>query len=131
MKYLIPKIVRPLDLAEYAPELKGHTVVVWVNPDRAFVTQRDELIEQYNLKLDALKDNPEGIEEFKAYTFETFLPGIFGWFAKLWSQGAEDDTHWTVEEIRELEDADPALAEFMKRRSMQMIQEHRAKEKKS
>lgn len=147
MKIQIQKIVRPLDLGEYAHELKGQVVQVWINPDRITSRGRELLVEEYNRRLGALNKSPELLEKIKASedrqkelqqeieSFNTwamgdFINGIHQWFADLWSQGADKESQWIAAELVELNEKEPALYGWMKNQSMQMIEDHRNREKK-
>lgn len=129
MKIPIKKVVRDLDLGEYAEEYKGLTVKVWVNPDRGTIAERDELQQEFERQAQEMRNNQALAEPFLKWTAETYAPAILDWYARLWSQG-EPDTHWTVDEMKELDGQDPALFDWMKRRSVQMVIQHRTREKK-
>lgn len=149
MKLNIARFIKPLDLAEYAEPFKGQVVQVWVNPDLATVRRRDLLIEKYNRMLKNMLDlgkNVENasekarqeiaeqarmqIEAFNAFALGEFTDGINKWFADLWSQAEDPATHWTVEELVHLNEQDPALYQWMKDRSVEMVERHRVREKK-
>lgn len=108
MKINIPKIVKKVEMAGYAPELAGAALMVWVNPARALLA---ELV---------AKDTST---ERKAEIF-----------AELWSQGPED-TRWTGEEVLVLIvstfETDPKLFEWMRDQTLGAIGEHRAGLKKA
>lgn len=108
MKINIPKIVKQVELREYAAELEGAVLMVWVNPARALLA---ELV------------GKETSTERKAEIF-----------AELWSQGPED-TRWTGEEVLELIvstfETDPKLFEWMRDQTLGAIGAHRAGLKKA
>jgi len=127
-------------------------------PARAFVIERDEAIAGFVVREQALRkmsvtQSVQTLEslrtkswlkrmgerlgkpsnelqnaqsEYKDYA-EKFVLRMNEWFAKLWSQGEEKET---AEQIAELYNAEPALVEWMKRRSVEMLVEHRSNEKK-
>lgn len=149
MKLNISKVIEPLDLGEYAEAMRGQTVQVWVNPDRATIRQRELLLDEYNRRLremnesaaktkDASKKSTPDLaekfrakmDEFAAYATGEFLQGIHEWFANLWSQGSDPAKHWTADELVELNEADPALYQWLKNMSIEMITGHREREKK-
>lgn len=150
MKLNLTRVTEPLDLGDYAEAYRGQVVQVWVNPDLATIRRRDLLIEKYNRMLNdmlELAKKTEGadekarkkmaekareqIESFNAFALGEFTEGINKWFADLWSQGADPATHWTVEELVALNEQDPALYQWMKNRSVEMIGRHKDREKKS
>jgi hypothetical protein len=55
---------------------------------------------------------------------------MFVWLATIWSQHEDVDCAWPVEDIRELYDAEPALYQWMARRSVQMIADFEEESKK-
>lgn len=107
MRIEIPKIVQPLSLADYAPELGAVTVFVWVNPPGEFLDRR------LSLKDEALLD----------------------WWAELWSQGSAAGTHWTAADVQGLieqtADTDPGLWRWLVRHTWDMINAHREQQKKA
>lgn len=107
-KIEIPRIVRPLDLAEYAPEYAGAVMQVWVNPTRA------KLRAYYEAAGDADR--------------------LVAWFAEIWSQGVEE-TRWTAEGVYRLAehalDADPRLWSWLCARTLTMIADWRGVQKKT
>ena len=110
MKLEIPKVVKPIELSELAPEFGEARIWVWVN-----LTVK--LLEEYNAMLrKELSD-----EQIKA------------WFAEVWSQG-EEGTRWTVEEVAELIknslENDPVLWGWLTKRTGELIREHQAKKKR-
>ena len=145
MKLNISKVIQSLELGGYAEEMQGQAVKVWVNPDLAVLRRRETLIEKYNRLLKNLTDVPEAadkhkikaaeqvrerLEAFNEFALGDFVNGIHDWFAELWSQSADPATHWTREELVQLNEADPALYQWMKNRSIEMIEAHRVREKK-
>lgn len=145
MKLNITKVIQALDLGEYAEAMQGQVVQVWLNPDRATLRRRELLIEEYNRRLEALKNPPQvteknrvkvaerfktTLDEFNEFALGDFLKGIHEWFASLWSQHTDAGTHWTTDELVELNEADPALYQWMKDRSLKMMEAHRSREKK-
>lgn len=107
MRIQVPKIVKPLRLADYAPELSAVTVFVWVNPPLEFLARRDAL---------------DG-------------DGLLEWWAELWSQGSDVGARWTGAEVKglieETSDTDPGLWRWLVQRTWEMIAEHRTQQKKA
>ena len=99
MKINIPKIVRPLDLKDYAPEMNGAIIQVWVNPTRAF-TQR--------------------FNDIRADDADLFSD----WYAELFSQGGPDSL-WTGDELNQVFESDPALWSFILTHAWDLITQHR------
>lgn len=130
MQIQVKSIIRPLDLGDYAKELQGQAVQVWVNPSREMLGRRSQLEDELRTRADEAK-TAEAAQAMEVYVREVFEPGLRQWFADLWSQHPDPATRWTMAEIIELEQQDPALIVWLNTRSMQMILEHRRVEKKS
>jgi hypothetical protein len=110
MKLEIPKVVKPIELSELAPEFGEAKIYVWVN---LTVKMLEEYIAMVQKKL-----SDEQIE---------------AWFSQVWSQG-EEGTRWTVEEVDELIknslENDPVLWVWLTKRTGELIREHQAKKKR-
>ncbi len=130
MKIETLKIVKGLDLGEYAEEIKGTVVRVWVNPPMRWLNEHDGLIDDVKRIVEAgIRSNPEerpGLER----ELEAAAGGLRGKFIELWSQGPEG-SGWTAEEIGDLVETDPQLWIWLRKRSIEMIREHRAGVKKN
>jgi hypothetical protein len=153
MKDIFKKIVRPLDLREYALEMEAG-IQVWVNPPRALLledaglalavgTLRKELAElaRQAAEADAAGgDDSEQRESVRAQGKElgsriNELGGAqANILSQLWSQGEDPETHWSLEEVLDLAtrsaDTDPALYLWLRSRTFAMISEYRAGQKK-
>lgn len=107
MRIQVPKIVQPLPLANYAPELGAVTVFVWVNPSLEFLAQRETLEGQ----------------------------ALLDWWAQLWSQGPDAGAHWTGADVKSLieetADTDPGLWRWLVQHTWGLITAHRAQKKKA
>jgi hypothetical protein len=130
MKIQIKKIVRDLNLGDYDAQYEGLTLKVWVNPDRGTIAEREELQAEFETKTQEIRSNNALAEPFLKWVAEVYAPAILDWYARLWSQGEDAQTHWSVDEMKELDTQDPAMLEWMKRRSVQMAIQHRTQEKK-
>jgi|SRR5690242_5969121 len=156
MKLSIPKLIVPLDLAEYNPELKGQSLYVWVDPPRKVFQQYDQLTldaeEEEARKIAAdlatVAGPPENkklnlVETFKAAWSSLFNARvkrserrsegtdrrILSWYAEIWSQ---DPAHpWTLDELIELEDMNPALLGWLMAQTWVLMAENRDRKKKS
>jgi hypothetical protein len=128
-KINVPKVVRPLKLAEYAPEFEGE-ILVWVNPPRSILSMYAGLAGAAEGALVELR--AAGTEE-AAQKVEKTGRALIEWYAGIWSQGPED-TRWPVEQIKELiegtVDTDPRLWPWLAAQTLRMISEHRAMVKK-
>lgn len=120
MEIAIPKIVRPLRLAEYADELAEAVLYVWVNPPRSFLAQWREIVAVVAEALKANRVEP---------SHEAM---IYGWLAECWSQGPDK---WDAADVKKLadhcEDTDPALWSFVQDGMWRLINEHRASARKN
>lgn len=138
MKITVKPILRPLDLGGKAEEYAGQTITVWINPTLAFLSERDELlIEWAKRQQEAEKARVEKSEQAQAlsdalaaWVTGEFADQVHTWFARLWSQG-EPSTYWTLDEIKQLQEVDYGLVDWMKNQSIRMIRDYRIAEKKS
>jgi hypothetical protein len=139
-------VLRVLALKDYHPAFADEMINVCVNPQPDFWQERETLQNEYSqrlfeaqaatIKAGSAKEDVEELArrrdektaELDAYTKQFFLPGIQDWFARLWSFG---DEKWTGEDLNDLENTDPHLLAWLKRRSIEMIEEHRAGRKKA
>jgi hypothetical protein len=104
MKIVIPKVIVGVDMGEYAPELAGRMLQVWVN------LPLDVLSEHLAM---AARLNPAVINPHPALSLEGEGEGeLLKWYAFVWSQG-EIESHWTVDELKEIEQEDPAFLSWM------------------
>lgn len=131
MKFDIKKVIRVMDLNDYDPQFNGQVIQVWVNPDRAFIRERDELWRENVQRIQAIKDQPEGREEYIKWSTEEFIPRNHAWFARIWSQGSDASQNWTADELMQIGEQDPALYDWIQRRTMEMLMVFRSDEKKS
>lgn len=127
MKINIPKVIAKVDYGEYASEMTGQYLHVWLNPPLEVLREHDEIMrgDKSNGEGQAAKSKEEiekDIQERENQMKE--------WYAKIWSQGPEG-THWTAEELRELESKDPTLLTWMINSTWQKRSEHLARKKKS
>jgi hypothetical protein len=97
MKINIPKVIVPVDMSEYAPELAGQCLHVWVNPP-----------------LDVLGAHLALAAEVRnaPVSAETMQDPLLEWYVGVWSHGPEP-THWTIAEVKEVERDDPAFLSWM------------------
>ena len=112
-KIEVPKIIRDLDLGEYAKELSGQSIPVWVNPPRKLLIEFSDITKEVQSESDSGNNK------------------LFGWFATIWSQGDIEETEESVLEFAlECQDTDPGLWPFVTGKTMWMIFEHRKIEQK-
>jgi hypothetical protein len=125
MRFDIPAIVRPLSLADYAPEMEV-TLQVWVNPPRSTIQKYFQSAMDIGEAIRA--GGPDAVAKIEAAGLV-----VIEWAAEIWSQG-EDDTRWSVEDVTALQngcmETDPALWGWLINRTVEMIADHRAASKK-
>jgi len=133
MQIDIPRIVRPIELSEYAAELDGVRMYVWVNAPRDFYARHSALLAEN----DALRAQLEDVTApDKLAAVGKDLQRIGGefveFFRELWSQGKNPETHWTTESVSALItlDTDPGLYGWLCRRSFELVIDHKARGKK-
>ena len=160
MRFEIPITVRQLPLQGYDPEnasLGGVAIHVWVDPPRAVLLEFHRLNRSYVDRLDELarqaqagkspakkpasrpwawlglvlgrKNGAQVPAEFKAFT-EGYRRAIYAWYAALWSQGPDPATHWTADELEQMDAANPSLYDWLCRQSWALIDGHGADTKK-
>ena len=136
MKFNIPKIIRPLEMSEYDEAMEGLTLHVWINPPRGIHSSywkfQGELL-KLSKELEALvekKSTEKEIEKLNA-RIEAVNQEVFAWFSNIWSQGKDPETHVSIEDIEHFADEDPAIWGFVTSSTMNMINEHQAKQRKN
>ena len=144
MNLNIPSVLERLPLKEYHPDFGERALFVWVNPTRALLDQRRELLRELQQHIQngvekekAFPEDPEkaeqarqrAIDEYQAFLAE-FNQRMYAWFAEIWSQGP-DETHVSAEEIAAWDAQAPAFVEWLTTRTWDMLAEHRARRKKA
>lgn len=156
-KFVIPKIVKRLDLRRYAAELVGD-LDVWVNPPReklmvmggyqqAVTSARVDLLRlTKSLRRLEMIEVPSAAEaaELEQVRDELIAVGTRldelgraqqDWFREMWSQGADAERHWSAEEVQDLVrhsyETDPGLWRWLCDQTLEMIEAHRAQVKKA
>jgi hypothetical protein len=136
MKFTAPKITRPIAFKEYAEEYGAAAIQVWVNPPAEMVARRWRLLQEYSQR--QAEDNKEFAEQAELARkrkqpapkqadpterawFKDWKNAWVGWFAELWSQAADAETHWTVDEMLTLEQTDPKLARYLIERTLELV----------
>ena len=130
MKFNIPKIIRPLEMVDYDDAMEGLALQVWVNPPRGIRN------ENWDFQLELLKLSSELKEITKQEEpddkkiarldkkIATLNKELYVWFARLWSQAKDPDTHVAVEEIEAMTEEDPAIWGFMTNGTLELIRDH-------
>jgi hypothetical protein len=130
MKINIPKLTQPLDLGEYAEELRGQIIRVWVNPPLKTRLERIHLSKRFREIGDEMLTLPaEATEQMAALDAEAqeMMQQVDELNAEMWSQGPEE-TRFTAEEVRKFREdvigTDPELVPWIIGRSVDMMLEH-------
>lgn len=134
MKFNIPKIIKSLELGEYDESLEGLALRVWVNPPRgvhaSYWKVQAELV-RLSKALEDIKDSDaKKIEEINIQ-IDIANNNVFGWFANIWSQDPNAETHTSLEDVERIADEDPALWSFITSSTTKMIREHRDDQRKN
>jgi hypothetical protein len=149
MKFEIPKTVRFLDFREYDPEnaaLAGVGIHVWVDPPRSALLELDRLNGSYLAEMKRYGGTlgPAGAKKpglgmlfrkareqgaFRSFV-DSYHRSVYAWYARIWSQAADPETHWTVAEVQQVDEANTVLLEWMYRKTFELIEQHRADTKK-
>lgn len=143
----IHKLIRPLDLGNYAVEFEGQNFDVWVNPPReiigVYVEVQDDLA-KLKAKMEEIveRSKQDGVgQDLTAdiakldEDIDKANERVFKWFAQIWSQGPDESKYETPESIRafamEASDTDPALWNWISGNTLVMINEHREGNRKN
>lgn len=132
MEFKLPKIVKPLNLADYDRLLEGLILQVWVNPP---MNTRQQLLDIGTQFAQALKtevpDNadPETEAGIVQNATDALYAGRITWLSEILSQGPEA-THMTTGELEVKRQEDPAFIEWLMKRIGRMMTEHQSAEKK-
>lgn len=146
MKIAIPKVLRPVHLADYDEAYGDETVWMWVNPPRATKLKFYEMAEEFariRSQVTELVENDGG--EGDSQKAEALPPlfarleelggELYAWWAEMWSQHQDEESHWTQEEVTELVtaalDADPGFWDFLQESSLDAMQEYREQKKRN
>lgn len=137
-KFKVPKIVRPIELSAYASEFEGAQIWMWVNPPRSVIIEsqvlRGDLIEVLEDRTELPEDADEEQTTQLAERMDEANTMMLVWWAKMFSQARNEDTHWTEEELRELAtesvDTDPELWAWIQKTGYQLMIDHRQNQKK-
>lgn len=131
MKIEVPRIYRPIELGEYAEELKGEQLHVWVNPPRRLLAEYAAILKH------VLKQEP------RPRWWDRILSRLgivgpserrsLGWFGKVWSEdGAEAiGEQAAVRFALQLYEADPVLYQHLIAATMQLLDGHQDASKKA
>ncbi len=141
MKIELKALVRPIYLRDYAQEYGDEVVYVWVNPPRRLrleffdvTAEFAGVLEQRAKAAAAETPDAEVVAGFDR-RLEELAQSLYGWFAQLWSQHEDAETHWTTEDVVQLmetcQDADPRLWSWLQDETWRLMTEHRDGVKKS
>lgn len=148
MKINPVKITQSIELADYNEAMSGGVVHVWVNPPKSMRREREQLLRAYATFFRGIAAQPDGKPEPEkkklARVLRFFRGGknevltqmqetkrrVYAWFAELWSQGSNPELHWTTDEVSELNEHDPALYQWLIRKSVLMVDGFLADKKK-
>ena len=146
MRINIPRVVIAVPLKDYAPELDGQHLHVWVNPSIARLNEFRNLVadmqerdlDKVQTRIEAPAEPATGLRGMvqslkrmaRSRQVQRVDERILAWYAELWSQGPAD-THWTVRELQQLEEQDPAFLGWLINRSWEVRSEHIERKKKS
>jgi len=155
MKIEIKRLVRPVFLRDYAEEYGDETIWVWVNPPRQLRLEHADIVQDFQVVVDARAElgaelekaieqaKEEGTEVPEAdpdtiaridQQLNDLSDRLYAWFAELWSQHSDEETHWTGEEVVGMVeaclDADPQLWDWIQDEMWRLVREHREGVKK-
>lgn len=154
MKFEFTKIVLPIELGEYHESYAGQQLQVWVNPPREKRIEREMIIKEYPQALaKALppvvdKENRKGkgtlpakssgvgvLEQDLSAKVQDVIQALnrkmFIWLVEIWSQHADPETRWSLDEVITVYEKDPTFYAWMTRRTIELMEEFRAGQKKA
>ncbi len=111
----IPRITKPLELKDYAEELEGMVIQVWVNQPQERLSLFDEL-----------DRDEKGLEDVCAWLAESWE-----WFDNDGDERKSVNAKDVSAFQEECSETDPALFTFVTVRTIEMIGEHRRFERKN
>lgn len=132
----LPKIVKRLQLAEYAEEFGEQFIEIWVNPPRDVLIQHDDLVKlvmKVNEDIAIMRKAKRPQDEIDRLTNEIreLQTKIAGWYSKIWSQGETAINSNEVEDLlASAHESDPAFETWIVTRTLDMIKDHREGRKK-
>jgi len=136
MRFEIPRMLRPLQLSDYAVEFGDAVIQVWVNPPgekRRTYGEIVGLMDGIKSKIPADTPSSEQVEQL-VEELRGLQIRLIAWFSEIWSQGPQE-TRWSEEDIRFLldysMDTDPKLWAWLVENTMRLIGEHRSRQKKT
>lgn len=121
---------QPIDLGDWNETARGKFVHVWVDPPKPILRERDKFNRDYanfmlsqNISAKAKSAGGRSPKQSKGPTvaeqaerltafLNTWKKDVYAWYAKLWSAGPAE-THWTVDEIAELDEQNPQLLKWL------------------
>ena len=135
MKFAIQRIVRPVQMREYAEEYGDECIWTWANPPRATRLEFYQIADEYKKLVEGADSAEEGEQDTGlAGQLETLMGRFHEWWSVLWSQHSDPETHWSAEDVRELvdvaRDTDPALWGWLQEACFEIMREHREGVKK-
>ena len=153
MKIVIPKVIVQVAMSEYAPELEGKFLSVWVNPSMEKMQGYFDLVnEMQAAELEKARDaliekpqEPPANQTILQRTFDQLTKWIglkrtqkdegidlrlLKWYVEMWSQGPEE-SRWSIDELKELEQQDPTFLSWMISQTWQARTAHIERKKKA
>lgn len=129
MKFNIPTIVKSVDLGEYDQAYKGQEIWMWVNPPKRMRREFDQINKDIR---DAVKSLLEELTDEEKQQIKEEVEKLqaqqAAWWAEMWSQHEDEETHWSVEDVQTLleesADKDPQLWNFLTETSLERLKEH-------
>lgn len=109
MDIRIPKVTEGIDLGDYAVDLRGKFLRVWVNPPLGMLREHDEIMQSED------QDDPK----------------LYEWYARILSQHEDAESHWTAAELQKVRLEDPAFFIFVVRNIWDARRDFMAKKKPS
>lgn len=134
MKLTFPKITQPIDLADYAPEMKQDDgtpalVYAWVNPPATLINTHAALRARAQVALQKIKEagGDDAVRAEQLRELNAVGLGLQAVFAELWSARSNPATHWTAEEVAALaaNEENPALYAWLTNRTLAAINAYR------
>lgn len=131
-KIKIRKIIRDLDIDDYYGTGESQIMKVWVNPPRYLRDQHNDNIIRSREITEAIAklEGDESKSKMKALAESMIEIGneILSYWSTIWSQGKDKSTHWSVEDVKQLQkdcnDNDPGLWQFIATMSIGLMNDY-------
>jgi len=137
-----------VDLCEYHESMGDEQIYVWVNPPfkkqneletlrrvalNAWARLSDETKEaDWRVKLGRLlrRININTLKRTQTAKIVAASDALYGWWADMFSQHENEDTYWSIADLREIAETEPTFWYWLQQRSFCVMEEWQREQKK-